>query len=1145
MKRLIVFMFSFIVSLSVFGQAQRLHQLNLDRFSSRPKVYSDEYKNFLYPGFVHHPDAGYLPFKSPPVSNCFELLEKRNAFNRYFLVDGSQGSHYFQQQSESSINYIDTNGFWREINYRLKPDASSSGKFVADEQPTPFFFDLTNKQFSVRNNSYVLEFAKGLELLVRDQSGVEHSLGVANWSDVSTGDDGILIHNFYPTIDAVFSLKQGEVEISFILNRPLSFSTGELIMRQNFSMSNGLVIKTTGLPTHTDLDIVNESGDNEFTVEKSFAFDDAGKIVPLLSSIHGNQLDILTSLRFINDPATVYPVVIDPIITTGNSLPVISITGSQYNPVCFTGGCLYNLNVSTPNNATVTNMYFSFEYYAVTNLCMAQDGGFQLGYNGCTAPAAGAYTCPVNISNINCSYVNTNIPEVVSCFPAPSCNAQVLPFTLEFFRCNNDPSAGCSANCIRASQPWIMTIEGNTLDINNITPATQSCQGNSVPLNVIPEYGVAPYSFLWTNGALTDTTTVTPLVPTSYTVTVTDACNVTATGSVTVTPDPNNNPGFSISPNPVCEGSSVSLIGGGAGLVTAYDWTIPGAGLPGNVVTDTQNPTVQYSIAGNYSITLNYKNGNCRFDSTLSITVTQPNPVQVSLAANPSGISCSGVPITYTATPVNGGPGPQYVWLVDGVQAQSGSSNLYTSSSLSNGALVQVILIGNAACTNPVRDTASLFAAVNTVSAASVSLNSSPATCEGDTITFTANPTNGGPAPVYQWFVNNVAVGGAGPTYVSSTILNGDVVKVILTSNLACVNPSTSADSVTISLIPRVIPDVRITSAISDSICPGQLFIVNAAIVNTIANANYSWFVNSIPVQNNTTSAFSSSTLRNGDIIQVVAAITGQCINAAVDTSNIIRVISYPPIAVQLNLPPTLCKGVPIALNAIAIGGKGDYRYTWSVSVADTENIEITLDTTQLVSVIVNDECSLVPGKDSVLISILPGPHADFIYENPAPLSFTNTIQFTNESTNFNSWLWIFKDSLVTTTALNPVHQFTSPGEYDVTLVTQSPNGCIDSITYRIVIVEDVAIYLPNSFTPDGNGINDLFTPIGASLHHFNMIIYNRWGEIVYEGDDQAWNGLDQHTSKPAPQAVYVYRIDFKDSKADKQVVTGRVTLIR
>ncbi|HRI42360.1 MAG TPA: gliding motility-associated C-terminal domain-containing protein, partial [Bacteroidia bacterium] len=166
-------------------------------------------------------------------------------------------------------------------------------------------------------------------------------------------------------------------------------------------------------------------------------------------------------------------------------------------------------------------------------------------------------------------------------------------------------------------------------------------------------------------------------------------------------------------------------------------------------------------------------------------------------------------------------------------------------------------------------------------------------------------------------------------------------------------------------------------------------------------------------------------------------------------------------------------------------------------------------------------------------------------YDPVEPFSFDNTVSFIDQSVNATSWTWIIADSDTVMTR-NPVYTFEQPGTYNVTLITVSGNGCTDTLTYRIFIREEIAVYYPNSFTPNKDGKNDLWLPIGQSLGTFTYAIYDRWGQIIFEGDEaHPWPGTYKDSDRLIPEGVYVYRVDLKDDKFDPKVVAGRVTLIR
>jgi gliding motility-associated-like protein len=187
------------------------------------------------------------------------------------------------------------------------------------------------------------------------------------------------------------------------------------------------------------------------------------------------------------------------------------------------------------------------------------------------------------------------------------------------------------------------------------------------------------------------------------------------------------------------------------------------------------------------------------------------------------------------------------------------------------------------------------------------------------------------------------------------------------------------------------------------------------------------------------------------------------------------------------------------------------------------------------------------------LVCIVENPVAEFTY-SPTSLDLINsTTQFINDSQGAVSYVWSFGDESGTSTQFEPEHEFPGlePGSYVVTLLAINQYGCTDT-TYQIVRVEDALIYyIPNTFTPDGDEFNQVFKPIftsGFDPFNYNLKIYNRWGELIFESNDKdyGWNGSYGNVRELCPQGVYVYTIEFKLSKNDaRKKIDGHVLLMK
>lgn len=1413
------------------GQPARLARMNFNSFTAptRAKLpISGEAASRI----SRHPEGTILPYSSAPCKDCYEDVYQRSSDNRFFIRETSSGNYYYQQRSASPINYLDKDGFWREINYRLKHVNLTSNRFHAPDQPYPVTVDLSERYTSIQFLGKEFRFNRNIRLLHRSGEGILTSLGEGNWNDFTSGDDGIRINDFYPGVDLIFALREGQLESSFILHRPLPLKDGELILDMECNLPDGYEMKaekegSMKYGAHGALWLVDADGVPAMEIQRCFAFDgnpEQSKVLPLSSVWKTDQhLQVAAPVSWLNDINTQYPVQIDPIVTTQgilNSGGASGVTGTRYSPVCWTNGCDYSLTVPTPANAELIRVLYSFEYYAVTGACVAQDGGYSIQLGGCTAPTAapGVFTCPVASTNYNCGQTGADITaDLAGCLPPSQCASQNLNFTLHFYRCNNDPDTSCSPNCIRSSQPWIMTLEGRDLEIPFVSGNQQVCEGDTAVVTAIAQYGIGPYSFIWMPFAyVNDTIWVTPATTTSYTVSVTDACGTVRTASSDVTILPGSNPGFVINPANVCTNEAVSLTGNGAFPASSYDWIVPGSSAPGGVINNSRTPVIQYTIPGTYYVTLNFQSGTCFFAQTDSVIVNAPAPAAVALNASPPGAVCPGDRVLFTAVTANGGSAPVYSFLINGIVQQTGPVDTFGVSTLSNGDIVQVVLNSSSSCVSPSVDTASLFMTVSGTVTPFVTMTPDTAVCPGTAVTFTASPTNGGvtptyqwtvngnviagavnasftypvtttdtligvtmisslscvtssfaadssaisylvqadpvvslssfpagsvcsgqnvlfeanplnagDAPVFEWFVNGVSQGagsydstfsftavnngdlisvevtgnsgcvltsnvananssvsvspavapsvvvvaandticsgesvqfnaqssGAGPApvfgwyvngvftgetdslFATASLLNGDRVRVVVTSSLSCATVPADTDEVVMTVIPIetpsavvtpaasglcqgdpvtlvatvsnagsqpsflwyvngrstgvsndtltgsytdgdqitflvvsssacpsvdslitspflvvlspvVVPALSILSTAGDTLCTGQEVIINALPVNGGLSPVFQWYLNGI-LTSVTGSTFTSSSLGQGDVVQAVVTSSAPCASPVDATSNTLRFNVFPPLNLSMSSPSQVCPGTPVTVSASGSGGDGGpYVYLWEDFVTSDDSVTLIADQTRYVAVTVRDACGSSPVSDSSRVIVLPAPVSDYIYRPTDLSTYYPKVQFTNITSNSVLSKWYFGDG-DSSTVFSPMHAYSGPGTFQVTLVSTGSNGCSDTISYQIVVKEDLAVFFPNAFSPNGDDKNEYWEPVGISLTDYEFTIWDRWGRIAFEGKPgKPWPGTFMDTSEKVPPGVYTYRVDLKDPKFDEQIVTGRVTLI-
>jgi gliding motility-associated-like protein len=212
--------------------------------------------------------------------------------------------------------------------------------------------------------------------------------------------------------------------------------------------------------------------------------------------------------------------------------------------------------------------------------------------------------------------------------------------------------------------------------------------------------------------------------------------------------------------------------------------------------------------------------------------------------------------------------------------------------------------------------------------------------------------------------------------------------------------------------------------------------------------------------------------------------------------------------------------------NSLYVPGK----YTVSLIAVDS-----LCSDTAIVSNLINVEASPVADYSSSPASSTPVPYMN------------NLVHFTNQSQGASTYRWEFGDS-TNSSLTDPDHSFSAPGDYDVSLLAYTLLGCSDTITSTYHVFEDrkdsAAVYIPNSFTPNGDNVNDIFTFTGYGIDSYELNIFNKWGEIVFSTNNiPSWDG--QCNGEACPQGTYVYHLHVNFIDNSTKDYSGKLTLIR
>ena len=355
-------------------------------------------------------------------------------------------------------------------------------------------------------------------------------------------------------------------------------------------------------------------------------------------------------------------------------------------------------------------------------------------------------------------------------------------------------------------------------------------------------------------------------------------------------------------PPSICANSTISLTAAdpNAAMVTGvtYQWqTATAATGPWTNVTGAGAATLAYTT-GPLSVTSYFRIvSTCTVSSqsvasaNKMIVVTPLVTPTAAITVSPAGAICPGVPVTFTATSTNGGTTPAYQW-------KKGTANVGTGGTTytyipANGDTITAVLTSNAVCPTATSATSNAII-MNVLATVTPTVTITPSipnpVCQGVPVTFTAVATDTGSAPGYQWQLNNSNV--ATTRTYTLTPTNTDIVKLILTSNAACANPTTAqSNSVVLNVTPSVIPGVSITASPAGPVCAGTMVTYTAVDSNGGTIPMRQWKKNNTATDTGLVYAITPS---NGDIITFSLTSNANCATPITATANTITAVVNP-----------------------------------------------------------------------------------------------------------------------------------------------------------------------------------------------------------------------------------------------------------
>jgi hypothetical protein len=768
------------------------------------------------------------------------------------------------------------------------------------------------------------------------------------------------------------------------------------------------------------------------------------------------------------------------------------------------GGYLYNWSPSGGTNATATGLVSGV--YS----CLITDA------NNCTL------TVTVNVPSANSPTVSILNSTNVTCFGLSNGSATATstggttPYS--YVWTNGDPDS-LAGNLAAGSYSVTVTDANGCTSTTSVTITEPPQLAAAISGTNILCFGTATgsafvtgsggtgiYSYAW-SPAGGNTDTANAVVAGSYTCTITDANGCTTSSSVTLT-EPTlltvASAGFNVTCNAACDGQLVAIPGGGTPNYS-FQWS-----------TGCTTPSCNNICAGQYSVTITDMNG-CTTTDTAVVT----EPTAITIATSTVDAHCNLADGSASAVGAGGTGVLTYQWI--GGPANANYNNIAANT-------YSVIVTDANGCA----DTAT--ATVNNLNGVTATLASSTnLTCfQSADGSIDVDATGGTPTYTYAWSPS-------GSTTDISTGLSAGVYVVTITDASGC--------TATVTATLTEPPVVSVTATASPaSICIGSSVTLNASPAGGTPGYVTTWNPGSLA--------------GNSQIVTPAATTT-----YTVDVSDQNGCTASSTVAVTVNALPVALVGSDVTSGCVPLCVNFDDLSTitgattitgWSWDFGDQTNstqqnpshcYSTPGNYTVILTITTSDGCTQTVSMNNY-IQVFALPVAEFI-AGPQPTTILNpTIQFTDSSSNAASWLWSFGDvGNSSSTDQNPTFTYPEPNCYMAILEVTSADGCLDTTEQLICIGPDVIIYVPNTFTPDENNINDVFIPVtvGIDPDNYELWVFDRWGNMIFYTDDlnEGWDGKVLGSDKLCQVDTYVWKINCRDVLDKRHELIGHVNLIR
>ncbi|MDX2362100.1 MAG: gliding motility-associated C-terminal domain-containing protein [Crocinitomicaceae bacterium] len=421
-----------------------------------------------------------------------------------------------------------------------------------------------------------------------------------------------------------------------------------------------------------------------------------------------------------------------------------------------------------------------------------------------------------------------------------------------------------------------------------------------------------------------------------------------------------------------------------------------------------------------------------------------------------------------------------------------------------------------------------------------ISVSNDTLICQNGTGYLSASAT-GGVTYTYHWDFT-------GDTQSAQAVnpVNATSYSVFAENEFGCVSPTETIDV-------TVRPPLTGTISNWDTVCPTYSTDLTATVIGGLGS-QYTFLWSTTDTQSGPNNH--TITVTPAATTTYTVTVTDACESTPLVMQTNVRVAPLPVPQYQV-LDPEQCEPAVFHIVNTTDPTMSQYNYWWIeedqqyVNSDTITTIEMYAGQYDMQMIVTSFEGCVDSLRFIDALDVKPKPTADFRYSPNPVLMFNTQVSFVNHSFNGDTYQWFFEDGYPDNSTQKNV-QVIFPdgvtGAYDVMLITTSELGCVDTMMHELIVFPEVLIYAPNAFTPDGDEFNQNWRVYmeGVDVHDFELLIFDRWGEVVWESHDLevGWDGT--YKGRVIPAGTYQWIIRTKDILNDsKYTYNGHVNILR